>query len=107
MAEGSQDESGSAINGCSPQQDTAEAEVSTSVSPRCPLQSVHSPQIEHHTAEVDRPTNQSTETCSPDSVFRDPEVIYDDVPAEGLQHPVEGKSPSSLKLHRFLHYRSP
>ncbi|XP_037629561.1 rho guanine nucleotide exchange factor 10-like protein isoform X2 [Sebastes umbrosus] len=85
----SQDESGSAINGCSPQQDSAEAEVSSSVSPRCPLQSVHSPQIEHYAAVVNRPTNQSTGTCSPDSVFRDPEVIYDDVPAENLQHPVE------------------
>ncbi|XP_031735680.1 rho guanine nucleotide exchange factor 10-like protein isoform X2 [Anarrhichthys ocellatus] len=48
-----------------------------------------SPQTEHHTAEVDRPTNQSPVICSPDSVVRDPEVIYDDVPPENLQHPVE------------------
>ncbi|XP_068589224.1 rho guanine nucleotide exchange factor 10-like protein [Cebidichthys violaceus] len=77
--EGGQDESGSAINGCGPQQDTAETKVSSLVSP----------QTEHHTAEVDRPTNQSPEICSPDSVVRDSEVIYDDVPAENLQHPVE------------------
>ncbi|XP_031735678.1 uncharacterized protein LOC116401434 isoform X1 [Anarrhichthys ocellatus] len=79
MAEGGQDESGSAINGCSQQQDMAETKVSSLVSP----------QTEHHTAEVDRPTNQSPVICSPDSVVRDPEVIYDDVPPENLQHPVE------------------
>ncbi|XP_035514794.1 rho guanine nucleotide exchange factor 10-like protein [Morone saxatilis] len=62
--------------GC--QQDTAEAEVSSPVSPL----------TEHHTAGVDGQTNQSTVTCSPDSVVRDPEVIYDDVPAENPQHPV-------------------
>ncbi|XP_051281958.1 rho guanine nucleotide exchange factor 10-like protein isoform X3 [Dicentrarchus labrax] len=62
--------------GC--QQDTAEAEVSSPVSPL----------TEHHTAGVDGQTNQSTMTCSPDSVVRDPEVIYDDVPAENTQHPV-------------------
>ena len=46
-----------------------------------------SPLTGHHTAGVDRPTNQSTVTCNPDS---DPEVIYDDVPAESLQQQVEG-----------------
>ncbi|XP_022617369.1 rho guanine nucleotide exchange factor 10-like protein [Seriola dumerili] len=72
-------ESSSAVNGYNLQQDSAENEASSSVSP----------QTEHHTAGVDRPANQSTMTCSPDSEVGDPEVIYDDVPAENLQHPVE------------------
>ncbi len=88
MPEGGQDESSSAVA----QQDTAEDEVSSAVSP----------QTEHHSAGVDRPIHQSPETCSPDSVVRDPEVIYDDVPAESLQLPVEGESPDSSRLH----YRS-
>ncbi|XP_078026510.1 rho guanine nucleotide exchange factor 10-like protein isoform X2 [Epinephelus lanceolatus] len=67
IGEDDQDMSSSAVNGCSPQQDTAEAEVSSSVSPQ---------------------TN-STGSCSPASVVRDTEVIYDDVPAESIQHPVE------------------
>ncbi|XP_070766530.1 rho guanine nucleotide exchange factor 10-like protein [Enoplosus armatus] len=75
MPEGGQDESGGAVT----PQHSAEDEVPSSVSP----------QTEHDSAAVDRPTNQSTENCSPDSVVRDPEVVYDDVPAENLQHPVE------------------
>ncbi|XP_049920642.1 rho guanine nucleotide exchange factor 10-like protein isoform X2 [Epinephelus moara] len=67
IGEDDQDMSSSAVNGCSPQQDTVEAEVSSSVSPQ---------------------TN-STGSCSPASVVRDTEVIYDDVPAESIQHPVE------------------
>ncbi|XP_068453209.1 rho guanine nucleotide exchange factor 10-like protein [Clinocottus analis] len=78
-AEGGQDKSGSAINRCNTQQDTAETRVS----------SLDSPQTEHHTAEVDGPADQSPEICIPDLVVRDPEVIYDDVPAESLQQPVE------------------
>lgn len=82
-------ESRSPVNGYSPQQDTIEEEAFSSVSP----------QTEHHTAGVDRPTNQCTVTCSPESVVRDLEVIYDDVPTENLQHPVDGKSNTNL------HYR--
>lgn len=92
MAEGCQDESSSAVNRCSPQQD----ELSSSVSPQTKL----------HTPGVDRPTNHTvaTMTYSPNRVVRDPEVIYDDVPAENLQHPVEGESPNSLQLYSFSHY---
>ncbi|XP_044068728.1 rho guanine nucleotide exchange factor 10-like protein isoform X2 [Siniperca chuatsi] len=74
MPEGGRDESSSAVT----QQDTAEDEVSSSASP----------QTEHRSAAVDAPSNQSAETCGPDSVGRDPEVVYDDVPAENL-HPVD------------------
>lgn len=88
MPEGGLDESSSAVNGCSPQQASAEDEVSFSVSP----------QTEQHTVGAEKPASQSEDTCSPDSVVRDPEVIYDDVPAETLQHPVEGKSNRLLFL---------
>lgn len=84
MPESCQDKSSSVVNGCNPrqdtQQDTAEDEVSSS----------DSPQTKHHSAGVDRLTDQSTVTCSTDGVVKDPEVIYDDVPAESLQHPVKG-----------------
>ncbi|XP_059189077.1 rho guanine nucleotide exchange factor 10-like protein [Centropristis striata] len=73
-AEGGQDESSSTVNGCSPHQDPAEVEGSPSVSP----------QAEQDPAETDGPPS-----WSPGSVLRDPEVLYDDVPAENLQHPVE------------------
>ncbi|XP_027142070.1 rho guanine nucleotide exchange factor 10-like protein [Larimichthys crocea] len=83
MPESCQDKSSSVVNGCNPrqdtQQDTAEDEVSSS----------DSPQTKHHSAGVDRLTDQSTVTCSTDGVVKDPEVIYDDVPAESLQHPVK------------------
>ncbi|KAG8002371.1 Rho guanine nucleotide exchange factor 10-like protein [Nibea albiflora] len=83
MSESCQDKSSSVVNGCSLQQDThqdtAEDELSSS----------DSPQTKHHSAGVDRLTNQSTVTCSTDRVVKDPEVIYDDVPTENLQHPVE------------------
>lgn len=83
MPEGCRVESGCAVNGCSPQPDPAEDEESSSVRP----------QSEHHTADTGEPKNLSTVTpCSPDSVFRDPEVLYDDVPAEGQQHQMEGES---------------
>ncbi|KAG7224341.1 hypothetical protein INR49_004648 [Caranx melampygus] len=73
-------ESSSAVNGWSLQQDcTEESEASTALNP----------QTEPHTPAADTPDNQSTMTCSPDSDVRDPEVIYDDVPAENLPHPVE------------------
>ncbi|XP_062422147.1 rho guanine nucleotide exchange factor 10-like protein isoform X2 [Pungitius pungitius] len=78
MGEGGQDEFGSAINGCRPQQDTTETKVSSLVIL----------QTGHYTAEADRPTNHSLKICSPDGV-RDPEVIYDNVPTESLQPPVE------------------
>lgn len=88
MPEGGLDESSSAVYGCGPEQDAAEDEVSSSVNP----------QTEHHTGDADKPTNQSAVICSHDSVVRDPEVIYDDVPAENLQHPVEGMSNRLLVL---------
>ncbi|XP_074538407.1 rho guanine nucleotide exchange factor 10-like protein [Halichoeres trimaculatus] len=80
LPEGSQVDSGCAVNGCSPQQDPAQDEESSSVHP----------QSELHTADSDGPKNQSTvKPCSTDSVFRDLEVLYDDVPAEGQQHQME------------------
>ncbi|XP_034550666.1 rho guanine nucleotide exchange factor 10-like protein isoform X2 [Notolabrus celidotus] len=80
VPEGGQDESSCAVNGCSPQPEPAEVKES---SPVCP-------QSEHHTADEDGLKHLSTVSpCSLDSVFRDPEVIYDDVPAEGQQHPME------------------
>ncbi|XP_045912462.1 rho guanine nucleotide exchange factor 10-like protein isoform X1 [Micropterus dolomieu] len=72
IPEGGQDESSSAVT----QQDSVEDELS----------SLASPQTDHQPA--DRTTNQSTETCSPDNLVREPEVVYDDVPAENLQQPV-------------------
>ncbi|XP_040009743.1 rho guanine nucleotide exchange factor 10-like protein isoform X2 [Xiphias gladius] len=74
-------ESSSSVNGYSPQQSTVhyEDEASSSV---CP-------QTEHDTAGLYKPTNQSTVTCIPDSVVRDTEVIYDDVPAENLHYQVD------------------
>ncbi|KAM8753703.1 rho guanine nucleotide exchange factor 10-like protein isoform 2-T2 [Acanthopagrus schlegelii] len=79
MQEGRQAESSSAVNSHKAQQDsqqdTAENELFT-------------PKRNHPTADVDRTTKQRTMTCSPDSVVRNPEVIYDDVPAENLQYPM-------------------
>ncbi|XP_068995378.1 rho guanine nucleotide exchange factor 10-like protein isoform X2 [Embiotoca jacksoni] len=74
--EGCLDQSNRAVIGCRPQEDI---KVSSSV---CP-------EIEHNTAAADTPTNQSAVTCSPEGGARDPEVVYDDVPAENLQLPVE------------------
>lgn len=74
------------------QQDTAENEL-------------FPPKSNHPTADVDRPTKQSTMTSSPDSVVRDPEVIYDDVPAENLQYPVPGTQCQFVALinHHTVH----
>lgn len=84
MQEGRQAESCSAVNSHKAQQDsqqdTAENELFT-------------PKRNHPTADVDRTTKQRTMTCSPDSVVRNPEVIYDDVPAENLQYPMPGTQP--------------
>ncbi|KAM8864187.1 rho guanine nucleotide exchange factor 10-like protein isoform 3-T3 [Spinachia spinachia] len=79
MAEGGQGEFGSAINGCRPQKDTTETKVSSLVGL----------QTEYYTAEADRQTtNNSQKICGSGGV-KDPEVIYDNVPAESLQPPVE------------------
>ncbi|XP_041654440.1 rho guanine nucleotide exchange factor 10-like protein isoform X1 [Cheilinus undulatus] len=80
MSEGCQNEPSCAVNGCSPHQDPAEDKESSSVLP----------QSDHHSADIEGLKSTSTETpCSPDGVFKDPEVVYDDVPAEGLPHPME------------------
>lgn len=75
MAEGDQDQSSSAIT----QQNSTEDELSSAVRPH----------TEHRSADGDRPTQQSPETSSPHSEDRDLEVVYDDVPPEGLQLPVD------------------
>nr|XP_020485961.1 rho guanine nucleotide exchange factor 10-like protein [Labrus bergylta] len=97
MPEGGQDESSCAVNGCSPHQDPAEDEESSSVRP----------QTEPHPADVEGLKNTTTVTpCSPDAVFRDPEVVYDDVPAEGLQHPMEDVDDIYEDIQRPDHHRS-
>lgn len=75
MPESGQDASSSAVNRCSPQDDVSSSD---------------SPQTGKHSA--DRQSRQNSVTCSTDSVFRQPDVVYDDVPAENLQHPAEGWS---------------
>ncbi|CAJ1055205.1 rho guanine nucleotide exchange factor 10-like protein isoform X2 [Xyrichtys novacula] len=95
--EGCQDESSPAVNGCSPQPDPTEDEESSSVHP----------QSEHHAGNEDRPKDASPATSSSsDNVFRDPEVVYDDVPAEGLQHQMEDVDDIYEDIQRPDHHRS-
>ncbi|KAM7412370.1 hypothetical protein PAMA_022041 [Pampus argenteus] len=72
------DGSNTVVSGSSPQENTAQDDVS----------SLASPQTGKHTA-ADGQSSPITVTCSPDSVVSKPEVLYDDVPAENLQCPVE------------------
>lgn len=74
MPEEAGEESSSPLNGCSLQQDAAGT------------------QSNDLTAGGDQPNNQNAASCSQDSAEEDPEVIYDDVAADNLQHLVEGAS---------------
>nr|XP_020440941.1 rho guanine nucleotide exchange factor 10-like protein isoform X2 [Monopterus albus] len=79
LPEGGPDESGNAVNRSSLHWGTTEDQAPSSVSL----------QPERHAAGADGPTNQGAVICSTDAVARDPEVIYDVVPDENLQHPME------------------
>lgn len=70
-----------------------EASEESSSPLRCSLQQdAAGTQSNDLTAGGDEPNNQNAASCSQDSAEEDPEVIYDDVPADNLQQPVEGAS---------------
>lgn len=75
--------SSAAVNGPRPQEDPQQELEETSCS---------SPLTENDTADEKEPTPLSTESCLPHrgEETGDPEVIYDDVPAETIHQPVDG-----------------